>query len=66
MDRLAPQLPHNFRDVVLLKHADRGNARCTRIQARASILERNAAQGKYRDLLSASFPQSNEAGRAGL
>ena len=33
MDRLASQLPHHFRDVVLLKKADRGNPCGARIHA---------------------------------
>jgi len=66
MDGLAPQAPHHFRHIVLLEKADRGNACRTRIKAGTSVLERNAAQGKNWDLVSASFTQSIEAGRARL
>ena len=52
MDRLGPQAPHHFPDIVLLKKADRGNASRTRVDGKPSILERDATQGNNRNLLS--------------
>jgi hypothetical protein len=54
-----------FRDVVLLKKPDRGNAGRARIKTGPSVLKGDAAQGKDGDILTASFTQSIEAGRAG-
>jgi hypothetical protein len=48
-----------------LKKPDRGNTGRTRINTGASILERDATQGKDWDILPASFPQPVEAGSAG-
>jgi hypothetical protein len=42
-------------DIVLLKKADRGNARRARITAGACVLQRDATQSKDRDLVSASY-----------
>ena len=54
-DRLAPQAPNHFGDVILLKEADRGNAGRARVHAGASVRECDAAQGEDGDLLSASL-----------
>src|ERR1700676_3059947 len=64
--RLSPQLPHHLGNVVLLKKPDRANTSRARIHTVASVLERNATQGKDRDLLPASFTQSIEATSASL
>ena len=60
--RLVPQPPHYFRDVVLLKQPDRGNARCASINTGDSVFERNATEREYRNLLPASLTQLIEAG----
>ena len=43
MDGLASQAVHHISDIVLLKKADRRNARRTCIKAGAGICERDAA-----------------------
>ena len=66
MDGLASQTLHHFRNVVLLKEADGGNASRARIEAGASVIERDTTQGKHGNRLPASFTQPVEAGGARL
>jgi hypothetical protein len=62
MDGLGFQASHHFRDVVLLKKTNPGNASRARIKTVTSVLERNTTESKHGHLLSTNFTQSLEAG----
>ncbi len=66
MDRLAPQLAHDFCDVILLKKPDRGDAGSAYIKASVRILDRNPTQGKHGNALSAGFAEPVQSSGSGL
>jgi hypothetical protein len=66
MDGLTSQRSHHFRNVILLKKPDRGDASRACVTARLHILDRNATQSKDRDLLLASVAQPFETGEVRL